>query len=59
MATPFRDAKFHNEMQGHLQAFIRWTVAPEESPTGSAPSRGLLEDTARIAADADPNGGQR
>lgn len=53
---PFRDAKFHGEMQGHLQAFIRWSVAPEESPTGKPPTRDLLDRTARITADADPNG---
>jgi hypothetical protein len=52
---PFRDAKFHGEMQGHLQTFIRWSVAPEESPTGRAPSREMLDETAGIAADADPN----
>jgi hypothetical protein len=56
---PPRNTKFHGEMQDHLQAFIRWSVAPEESPTGKSPSRELLDDTARLAADADPKGGQR
>ena len=53
---PFRDAKFHGEMQEHLQTFIRWSVAPDESPTGKPLSREMLDDVARIAADADPNG---
>lgn len=56
---PFRDAEFHGEMQGHLQTFIRWTVAPDESPTGHAPSDEMIQDTARITAEADPNGGRR
>jgi hypothetical protein len=56
---PLRNAKFHGEMQGHLQTFIRWSVAPGESPTGKPPSRELLDDTARIAADSDPKGDQR
>lgn len=53
---PFRDAKLHGDVQAGLQTFIRWSVAPDESPTGKPPSRALLDRTARIAADADPKG---
>lgn len=56
---PLRDAKFHDDMQEHLQTFIRWTVAPEESPTGRPLSREMLDLTAQIAAAADPKGSER
>jgi hypothetical protein len=58
-ARPLRDARFHGQMQGHLQAFIRWSVAPEESPTGKPLSRKMLDTVAQITADADPKGGKR
>jgi hypothetical protein len=58
-AKPYRDAKFHGQVQESLQHFVRWSVVPEESPTGKAPSRQALDGIAQIAADADPNGGQR
>lgn len=53
--SPPRDAGLHATVQDGLQHFIRWSIDPSESPTGNAPSPKLIQDTARVAADVDPN----